>query len=128
MAWTPLVFVFGQEITAAELNQLYGNFSAMAVNDSGAPQFDTDSMSDAIVGKDGELTSSTASTSGAVPQLSTVDIAMNNYSFFPMLFMDAALDIVTSDGGEVDQVGRFALSNPQLGADHNYDIAYRYLS
>lgn len=48
--WTPLSFDYGQKLTAAEMNQLQANFTAMAEGASGAPPITPASFGDYAAG------------------------------------------------------------------------------
>jgi hypothetical protein len=39
MAWTNLIFAFGTTLTASKMNALQNNFTALAVDDTGSPQW-----------------------------------------------------------------------------------------
>lgn len=129
MAWTDLTFVFGQIITAAELNSAFANFEAVADADSGAPQFEHDSYTNSfmIVGS-GDHTTATASLSGTVNTSTTVDIALNARAFFPMIYVEERFTLIgCNDSGHQDSTPRFSLVG--FSANNSpYDVRYRYLS
>lgn len=50
MAWTNLSFSYGSILTSAKMTNLYDNLTALANGDSGAPQVQMQSLSDAQAG------------------------------------------------------------------------------
>ena len=50
MAWTDLNFTVGQILTAAQMNNLQGNFSAVMNGDSGAPNLKRAALEPAVTG------------------------------------------------------------------------------
>jgi len=121
MTWTGQSFTVGQVLTAAQMNNLQADITALANGDSGAPEIIR-----------AALKTNTGTTAGTLSSFSKVNITLNAYSFFPMIHITGVTDYNTSVGGHSTDgadpdAPRFALNN--IGeTTQTYDIDHRYVS
>lgn len=126
MTWTSLSFVFGQQLTAAQMIQLQDNFAAVANFDSGAPVFDGEGVEAEAISID-TLSTSVGSFSGTLSAESTTDFALAEYCFMPMIYAAfGAINICCNDAAGVGATAQFALRNSQ-STGYAYVIQYRYV-
>lgn len=146
MTWTGQSFSVGQVLTAAQMNNLQADITAVMNQDSGAPAPTTDFISSStqlaagVVDTDelaagavqrAKIQTGTVTLSGTVAGNSTVGITMNAYAFFPMIHATQPGDGSTfvighvTDGASADNP-RFTLA--KSGAySSSYDVDYRYI-
>lgn len=77
----------------------------------------------------GRIAAAITSLAGSIPLLSSVDLLVNAYAFWPMLHGESSIRV---GGHSVDGVGadnsRFALHNVSLIAANTYDVDYRNIT
>lgn len=92
MAWTGStggMVTSGAVLTAAQMNALFANFSALCNADSGSPKAVNSAMADASIGR-AQLKTNFASVSGSITSGGSAGVLMNGYCFFPMLYVTGA--------------------------------------
>ena len=129
MTWTNLTFPFASLLTSTQMTQLDANFEALAAGDSGAPSIAEAAMGSASVNRAAHKTS-TASVGTSVLGVSFANIALNPFSFFPMVHATGDAGEVNMAGHTVDGVGadnaRFSIANGTAGTE-SFDVDHRFV-
>lgn len=132
MTWTGQVFTVGQILTAAQMNNLQADITALANADSGAPGIVNGAFSSHPWSR-ADMNTATASTAGTVNDVDKISITLNAYSFFPMIHAQQVSDqlapVITghsTDGANPDSP-RFAIVN-NTGISRTYDVDHRYIA
>ena len=137
MTWTNQNFSVGQVLTAAQMNNLNDNVTALANGDSGAPPITTAALDDNVVTtsklsggavETSVINTSTASSSGSDFNSGT-NITLNNPAFFPMIYLESTTEWVlsghTSEGSASQP--RFRIIHTG-GAERDYAIKWKYIN
>ena len=85
MTWTGQTFTIGQILTAAQMNNLQADISALANGDAGAPSISQAAIGAAAVGQ-GEINTSI----GAVNGTGNFTLAGGTYGFYPQVYRDTS--------------------------------------
>lgn len=132
MTWTSLTFSVGAVLTAAQMNNLQNNFAAVANGDSGAPNIQTAGLANASVVR-AKISTNTASTSGTLFSggSDNVNIALNAYCFFPMIYTEDPGNMVVtghnSNAASADSP-RMGIALTGGGIDRDYAVYHRYIT
>ena len=118
MAWTGQNFSVGQILTAAQMNNVQADISALAAGDVGAPEIVRAAIKSTI-----DVTHT-----GSLGAGLNVDISIDAYCFFPMIYGGGGGIEVwgnSVDGASGDNA-RLRMHNG-LGTTQNYAVDYRFI-
>lgn len=155
-------FSYGSKLTSTQMQNLRDNITALANGDSGAPELQTaayadDSVTNAKLGplaidtaeiansavttakiaaanvNTTRLKTGSGNTSGSLSAGSSVNIQMQDYCFFPLIWVSTNLDDVYvhpyyNATDPVDTTGRFRLHNSHGSSSRDYSARYRYVT
>jgi len=122
VTWTSgLSWATGDKVLYTDLNKLVDNLTAVAHGDSGAPKWDRAGWNYA-----------SQSVSGSIGAASYVRVTLHDYSFTPMVYVDASSGVtgrlLPSDQNlNADQPG-FIINNIDTNFSHAYAVATRYIA
>lgn len=135
MTWTGQSFSVGQVLTAAQMNNLQADITAVTNGDAGAPTIQTagigadqvtaDKIANNSITRD-QLSTSGSSSSGSLVNAS-VEINMTSHSLFPMIYNETP-DEWTMKGHSTDNTN----TDPQFRMTHaggvdDYSVEWRYV-
>ena len=130
MAWTNVTFAFGSILTSTKMTQLDDNFEALANGDSGSPKIQEAAITGQAAVDRSALKTGVSGASGNVGANTQVNIAMTDYSLFPM-FHSTGGEIIMgghiTDGGGAS-VPRFSARNLNGKTSGSYDADWRYIA
>jgi hypothetical protein len=109
LAWTNLTYIYGSQLTATKMNQLYDNFAAMAGANTGAPRLASASLETALVTQSRLSTATASGLAGG-----TYTLVGGTYSWWT----------ASSTGGEFVDTGITGAGLSSISGSAYYDERY----